>query len=169
MFYEILKKVVSENTQLALVSSQKVLHAADVYITEAGVAIRKYGFTLFAPFFDAYVDSSLSVNVDTDRNAFYDPDLQMEPLSKIEDVARAMALGFGVEVIGECVIKGYPLPKYNGRAVLFCIKTFLDKENTQLYKTFLITVPFGVGEGWYKYLEFVEGPILEGWDSNIFH
>ena len=107
-----------------------------------------FGYHIFPPFTDAYM------------NSFFN-EIQL-PLSDIESKMKSHALEWGKDVIGESILRGRELPKYDDKIVLCCAYTYTGKDNDS-YKHYLVVVE-EFGDDWYHKLQFIEGFVRDEWD-----
>ena len=107
-----------------------------------------FGYHIFPPFIDAYMQS------------FWD-EIQL-PLSEIESKMKSHAWEWGKEVIGESILRGRELPKYNDKIVLCCAYTYTGKNN-DIHKHYLVVVD-EFCDDWYDKLQFIEGRVSDEWD-----
>ena len=107
-----------------------------------------FGYHIFPPFIDAY------------RQSF-----DTESKLSISDIAKQMeshAIEWGEQSLGQAVLRGNEIPKYNNKIILCCAYTYTG-ENNDRYKEYLIVVT-KFGYDWYDNLEFIEGVIENEWD-----
>ena len=107
-----------------------------------------FGYHIFPPFIDAYMQS------------FWD-EIQL-PLSEIESKMKSHAWEWGKEVVGESILRGRQLPKFNDKIVLCCAYTYTGKDNDS-YKHYLVVVDEFCNE-WDDKLQFIEGRVNDEWD-----
>lgn len=107
-----------------------------------------FGYHIFPPFIDAYIQS------------FWD-EIQLL-LSEIESKMKSHAWEWGKEVVGESILRGREIPKYNDKIVLCCAYTYTGKDNNS-HKHYLVVVD-EFCDYWYDKLQFIEGNVSDEWD-----
>ena len=109
---------------------------------------RTFDYHIFPPFIDAYLQS-------------FHFEIQLT-LSEIESKTKAHAQDWGKEVIGQCILRGEDLPKYNDKIVLCCANTYISDDYI-VYKSYLVVIDEFCND-WYDKLQFIEGYINESWN-----